>query len=184
MHPSPSGLGTPVGRTRSLTRPRPRASTTAPGAPRTNDHLRGRRRPGEHGGCHAERLVGCPGGRKGASGSARGFRASTSGRVIQLHRARQTPTDHPHTDHRPKQDRPIIAVSVAGGDNQDQVTLQLLLDLIDFGMLPADAVTAPRFLTPHFLGSFLQAPPKLGSLDINPEVGDAVVSNSAPGATS
>jgi len=75
-----------------------------------------------------------------------------------------------------KQDRPIIAVSVAGGDNQDQVTLQLLLDLIDFGMLPAEAVTAPRFLTAHFLGSFLQAPPKLGSLDINPAVGDVVVS--------
>jgi gamma-glutamyltranspeptidase/glutathione hydrolase len=73
-------------------------------------------------------------------------------------------------------DRPIVAVSVAGGDHQDQVTLQLLVDLIDFGMRPAEAVTAPRFLTAHFLGSFLQAPPKLGGLDINPEVGDLVVS--------
>ena len=52
----------------------------------------------------------------------------------------------------------------------------MLLDLIDFHMAPAEAVTAPRFLTAHFLGSFLQAPPKLGSLDINPEAGDGVVS--------
>jgi gamma-glutamyltranspeptidase/glutathione hydrolase len=76
-----------------------------------------------------------------------------------------------------RQDRPVIAVSVAGGDNQDQVTLQLLLDVIDFGMTPAEAVSAPRFLTAHFLGSFLQAPPKLGSLDLNPSVGEAVVAD-------
>jgi gamma-glutamyltranspeptidase/glutathione hydrolase len=76
-----------------------------------------------------------------------------------------------------KQDRPVIAVSVAGGDNQDQVTLQLLLDVIDFAMTPAEAVTAPRFLTAHFLGSFLQAPPKLGSLNLNPDVGEAVIAD-------
>jgi gamma-glutamyltranspeptidase/glutathione hydrolase len=76
-----------------------------------------------------------------------------------------------------KQDRPVIAVSVAGGDNQDQVILQLLLDVIDFGMTPAEAVAAPRFLTAHFLGSFLQAPPKLGSLNINPEAGEAVIAD-------
>jgi gamma-glutamyltranspeptidase/glutathione hydrolase len=70
-----------------------------------------------------------------------------------------------------------MAVSVAGGDNQDQVTLQLLLNVIDFGMPPAEAVTAPRFLTAHFLGSFLQAPPKLGSLNLNPEVGDSVIAD-------
>jgi gamma-glutamyltranspeptidase/glutathione hydrolase len=57
------------------------------------------------------------------------------------------------------------------------VILQLLLDVIDFGMAPADAVTAPRFLTAHFLGSFLQAPPKLGSLDLNPDVGEDVITD-------
>lgn len=75
-----------------------------------------------------------------------------------------------------KQGRPIIAVSVAGGDAQDQVTLQLLMDVIDFGLTPADAVTAPRFLTGHFLGSFRQAAPKLGFLEIYEEVGPKVVS--------
>jgi gamma-glutamyltranspeptidase/glutathione hydrolase len=53
-----------------------------------------------------------------------------------------------------KADEPILAVSVAGGDLQDQTTLNLLLDFIDFGMAPADAVTAPRFATAHHQDSF------------------------------
>ena len=61
-----------------------------------------------------------------------------------------------------KDGKPVIAISVAGGDNQDQVTLQLLLNQIDFGIKPAESVTAPRFLTDHFLGSFRQKPPRAG----------------------
>ncbi|MDR3637437.1 MAG: gamma-glutamyltransferase [Isosphaeraceae bacterium] len=74
-----------------------------------------------------------------------------------------------------KDGKPLLAVSVAGGDNQEQMTLQLLLDQIDFGLPPADAVTAPRFMSDHFLGSFRQAPPKLGQLRINPEVGETTL---------
>jgi gamma-glutamyltranspeptidase/glutathione hydrolase len=74
-----------------------------------------------------------------------------------------------------KEDRPAIAVSVAGGDGQDQVSLQLLLNVIDFGLEPAQAVTAPRFVTNHFLGSFRQTPPRLGSLDVNAEVGETTI---------
>jgi gamma-glutamyltranspeptidase/glutathione hydrolase len=74
-----------------------------------------------------------------------------------------------------KNDRPAFAVSVAGGDGQDQVSLQLLLNVIDFGLDPAQAVTAPRFVTNHLLGSFRQTPPRLGSLDINAEVGEATI---------
>jgi gamma-glutamyltranspeptidase/glutathione hydrolase len=50
--------------------------------------------------------------------------------------------------------KPALAASVAGGDLQDQVSLQLLLDAIDFGLLPADAVRAPRFATAHHEDSF------------------------------
>jgi gamma-glutamyltranspeptidase / glutathione hydrolase len=53
-----------------------------------------------------------------------------------------------------KDGKPILAVSVAGGDMQDQVTLQLLLDWIEFGMLPAHAVTHARFVTTHHQDSF------------------------------
>jgi gamma-glutamyltranspeptidase/glutathione hydrolase len=76
-----------------------------------------------------------------------------------------------------KEGRPAIAVSVAGSDAQDQVTLQSLLDLIDFGMTPSRAVTAPRFTTDHFVSSFTQVPPKLGSLNIYESVGDDVLSD-------
>jgi gamma-glutamyltranspeptidase / glutathione hydrolase len=68
--------------------------------------------------------------------------------------------------------RPEIAISVAGGDNQDQMTLQLLIDLVDFDLTAAEAVRAPRFMTDHFISSFGQTPPPaLGQLRINPELG-------------
>ena len=76
-----------------------------------------------------------------------------------------------------KDGKPIMAVSVAGGDGQDQVTLQMLVNMIDYDMQPADAVTAPRFLTHHFIGSFGQKPPELGSLYINPQVGQDVIND-------
>lgn len=71
--------------------------------------------------------------------------------------------------------KPILAVSVAGGDNQDQMTLQLVLNHLDFGMAPGASVTAPRFMSDHFIGSFLQTPPVLGGLRINPTFGPAVL---------
>jgi gamma-glutamyltranspeptidase/glutathione hydrolase len=79
-----------------------------------------------------------------------------------------------------KEGRPILAISVAGGDRQDQVTLNLLLDKIDFGMEPATAVTAPRFATYHHQDSFDPNPVReqtflrAGSLSINAQV-DAVI---------
>src|SRR5262249_19642360 len=76
-----------------------------------------------------------------------------------------------------KEGRPVIAVSVAGGDAQDQVILQLLLDLIDFGLSPAEAVAVPRFTTDHFVSSFTQVPPRLGSLNIYAEVGEDVLAD-------
>jgi gamma-glutamyltranspeptidase/glutathione hydrolase len=48
----------------------------------------------------------------------------------------------------------VIAMSTPGGDNQDQAMLQVLLNIIDFGMAPQEAVEAPRFQTEHFYSSF------------------------------
>jgi gamma-glutamyltranspeptidase/glutathione hydrolase len=53
-----------------------------------------------------------------------------------------------------KDGRPAAAISVAGGDLQEQATLNLLLNFVDFGMLPADAVTKARFCTSHHQDSF------------------------------
>ena len=72
-----------------------------------------------------------------------------------------------------KDGNPFLGMSVAGGDMQDQVSLQLLLDLIDFGMMPKDAVTAPRFLTKHIQDSFNPSPDpsvrmgKISGVEIN-----------------
>src|SRR5208283_4096440 len=65
----------------------------------------------------------------------------------------------------------VLAISVAGGDNQDQMTLELLLNHIDFSLQPSESVVAPRFMTDHFISSFRQTPPALGQLRINPEIG-------------
>ncbi len=73
-----------------------------------------------------------------------------------------------------KDGKPALAISVAGGDLQDQTTLNLLLDHIEFGMLPKDAVCAPRFSTRHHEDSFRSNPDRkqtigpLGSLHVNP----------------
>jgi gamma-glutamyltranspeptidase/glutathione hydrolase len=70
-----------------------------------------------------------------------------------------------------KERRPTFAISVAGGDNQDQMTLQLVLNQIDFNLAPGKSVASPRFMTNHHIGSFGQTPPKLGRVRINPGVG-------------
>ena len=36
-----------------------------------------------------------------------------------------------------KDGAPVLAISVAGGDLQDQATLNLLLDFVEFGMQPS-----------------------------------------------
>lgn len=56
-----------------------------------------------------------------------------------------------------KDGKPVFAVSVAGGDLQDQVTLNLLINAIEFGMKPEVAVRAARFSTGHHENSFSPA---------------------------
>jgi gamma-glutamyltranspeptidase / glutathione hydrolase len=73
-----------------------------------------------------------------------------------------------------KDGKPLLAISVVGGDLQDQVGLQLLLDALEFDMLPAEAVTAPRFSTSHHVNSFSQTPPRKGSLIVYPEIREEV----------
>jgi len=53
-----------------------------------------------------------------------------------------------------KDGKPFLAMSTPGGDNQDQAMIQVLLNIIDFGMTAQEAVEAPRFQTEHFYSSF------------------------------
>ena len=79
-----------------------------------------------------------------------------------------------------KDGSPILSISVAGGDLQDQATMNLLLDFVEFDMLPEDAVTAPRFATAHHEDSFDPNPNReqtfgqAGSLTINDSVSENV----------
>jgi len=61
---------------------------------------------------------------------------------------------------------PVMAISVAGGDMQDQAAIQVILNYVEFGMSPEEAFKAPRFSTEHFVGSFGQDRAKLGSLSV------------------
>ncbi len=79
-----------------------------------------------------------------------------------------------------KNGQPILAISVAGGDLQDQTTLNLFLNFVEFGMLPEQAVTAPRFATEHHQDSFDPNPDRAqtfieaSSLTINASVSPPV----------
>jgi gamma-glutamyltranspeptidase/glutathione hydrolase len=73
-----------------------------------------------------------------------------------------------------KEGKPFLAISVAGGDMQDQAALQIILDVIDFGMDIDQAMKAARFSTQHFIGSFGQDPPRLGSLRLHNSIGEDV----------
>ena len=53
-----------------------------------------------------------------------------------------------------KDGQPFMVLSTPGGDNQDQALLQVLLNVIEFGMNPQEAVEAPRFDTQHYVSSF------------------------------
>jgi gamma-glutamyltranspeptidase / glutathione hydrolase len=64
------------------------------------------------------------------------------------------------------ENQPVMAISVAGGDQQDQAAIQVILNYVDFGMSPVDAFKAPRFSTEHFISSFGQDRAKLGSLPV------------------
>jgi gamma-glutamyltranspeptidase/glutathione hydrolase len=74
-----------------------------------------------------------------------------------------------------KDGKPVLAVSVAGGDMQDQAILQHVVNTVDFGMTPIQTARSARFGTDHLLNSFGQRPPILGSLTLSPDMPSDVV---------
>jgi len=50
--------------------------------------------------------------------------------------------------------KPYLALSTPGGDNQDQSLLQLLLNVVDYGLNAEAAIEAPRYQTRHLVSSF------------------------------
>ena len=71
-------------------------------------------------------------------------------------------------------------MSVAGGDRQDQTTLNLLMNHIEFGLMPSEAATAPRFNTDHMENSFDSDPDRAcafispASLEVNSDISPSI----------
>lgn len=63
-----------------------------------------------------------------------------------------------------KEGKPVFCVSVAGGDQQDQASIQIVLNRLVFGLDPEQAVRSPRIGTDHHINWFGHMEAQLGSL--------------------
>ena len=68
----------------------------------------------------------------------------------------------------------FAALSTPGGDNQDQALMQVLFNIIEFGMNPQQAVEAARFETRHFVSSFSDHTFSPGSMTLEKRMGEAL----------
>ena len=73
-----------------------------------------------------------------------------------------------------KDGRPFLVLSTPGGDNQDQSLIQILLNIIEFGMNVQEAVEAPRFQTLHLVSSFDDHRFNPGVLNVEDRIGKAI----------
>lgn len=71
--------------------------------------------------------------------------------------------------------KPVMAISVAGGDQQDQASLQVLLNRIVFNLPPDEAVRSIRFGTDHHINWFGHTPLIPGSLTLPSTYGEPVI---------
>jgi gamma-glutamyltranspeptidase/glutathione hydrolase len=65
---------------------------------------------------------------------------------------------------------PTTTVGCPGGDDQSQADLQIILNLLVFGMNPQQAVEAPRFATQTLVNSFYPRVYQPGQLNVEPGV--------------
>jgi gamma-glutamyltranspeptidase/glutathione hydrolase len=65
---------------------------------------------------------------------------------------------------------PVMTVGCPGGDDQSQADLQLVLNVLLFGMNPQQAVEAPRFATQTLVNSFYPRAYLPGQLNVEPGI--------------
>jgi gamma-glutamyltranspeptidase/glutathione hydrolase len=68
---------------------------------------------------------------------------------------------------------PVMTIGCPGGDDQAQADLQLLLNVLVFGMNPQQAVEAPRFATQTLVNSFWPRAYKPNQLNVEAGIPDA-----------
>jgi gamma-glutamyltranspeptidase/glutathione hydrolase len=76
-----------------------------------------------------------------------------------------------------KDGKPLFVLSTPGGDNQDQSLIQVLLNIIEFGMNVQEAVEAPRFQTLHLVSSFDDHRFNAGVLNLEDRIDKTVASD-------
>ena len=78
-----------------------------------------------------------------------------------------------------KDGQPVMTLGCPGGDNQAQANLQLLLNVLIFGMDPQQAVEAPRFSSQSVTNSFYPRVYLPGQLNVEPGISEEVRSKLA-----
>lgn len=78
-----------------------------------------------------------------------------------------------------KRGQPYLGLSTPGGDNQDQALIQMLLNVVEFGMDAEEAVEAPRFQTRHLVSSFDNHAMNRGDLLLDDRISKAVIDDLA-----
>ena len=73
-----------------------------------------------------------------------------------------------------KDGKPFMTIGCPGGDKQVQANLQLILNVLVFGMNPQEAVEAPRFSTLSIVNSFFPRTYLPGQLDVEPGIPEDV----------
>ena len=68
---------------------------------------------------------------------------------------------------------PTTTIGCPGGDDQVQADLQIILNLLVFGMSPQQAVEAPRFSTQTLVNSFYPRVYRPGQLNVEPGIPDS-----------
>jgi gamma-glutamyltranspeptidase/glutathione hydrolase len=69
-----------------------------------------------------------------------------------------------------KDGKPWLAFAVQGGDSQDQNLLQFVLNVVEFGMTPQEAVEAPNFESYQMRSSFDQHESRPGRILLNASI--------------
>ena len=111
-----------------------------------------------------------------------GFPIGTRGQMFYLNPARPNalaPRKRPRATLTPslvtRDGQPFMVFGTPGGDGQDQWTLQLFLNYVDFGMNIQEAIDAPTVTSTHFPSSFYPRPAFPGSLAIENRIPAEVV---------
>ena len=111
-----------------------------------------------------------------------GFCMGTRGQMFYLNSERPNalePRKRPRATLTPsmvtKDNEPWMAFGTPGGDSQDQITLQYLLNYVEFGMTVQEAIDQPTFHSKHFPSSFYPRKAYPGQFDMEGRVSKEVV---------